>query len=404
VLGPDCGTAILNGVGLGFANRVRRGGVGLIGASGTGLQAVTVKIHALGAGVSQAFGTGGRDFTSAVGAITARQCLDFLAHDPETQVIVLVSKPPDIGVAGQFLNAARSVHKPIVVNFLGYPPPARKTGNLHFATNLLEAAELAVSLARDIENGPISAAESDIDRGKIQGYLRGLFSGGTLAYEALLGLRTTLLPLYANLDVPGVQRLSDPNQSQGHTIIDLGADEYTVGRLHPMIDPEARLRRLLQEAADPEAGAILIDVVLGEGSHPDPAAELASAIHAVRQDRNIEAVLILIGTDEDSQDLASQTRRLTEAGATVFHQTSEALAYLSERLVNLPEWPYPPVTIGSSETSLAAINVGLETFYQSLYNQGAQALQVDWRPPAGGDERLMSILAKMKGQRQELSG
>jgi FdrA protein len=149
VMGPDCGTAIINGIGLGFANRVRRGKIGLVGASGTGLQAITSAIHQLGAGVSQAIGTGGRDLKETIGAITARQALTFLMADAETEVIVLVSKPPAPEVAARLLAAAQNTTKLVVVDFIGYPPPARQIGNLYFATGLDETAELAVQLAAD---------------------------------------------------------------------------------------------------------------------------------------------------------------------------------------------------------------------------------------------------------------
>jgi FdrA protein len=146
VMGPDCGTAIVGGTGLGFANRVRRGGVGLVGASGTGLQAVTSHLHSLGAGVSQAIGTGGRDLSADVGGITARQALDLLGRDPETRVIVLISKPPAPEVAARLLAAARATGKPVVVDFLGLVPPLRHLGSIHFAVSLTEAAELAAGL------------------------------------------------------------------------------------------------------------------------------------------------------------------------------------------------------------------------------------------------------------------
>ncbi|HLF81624.1 MAG TPA: hypothetical protein VI410_07630, partial [Anaerolineales bacterium] len=147
VMGPDCGTAVLNGVGFGFANRVRRGNIGLVAASGTGLQAVTTHIHRLGRGISQAIGTGGRDLKAEIGGITTLQGLDLLARDPETRVIVLISKPPDAQVTQRVLALARSCGKPVVVQFMGFAPPGSRIGNLHFAASLAQAAELAVGLA-----------------------------------------------------------------------------------------------------------------------------------------------------------------------------------------------------------------------------------------------------------------
>lgn len=400
VMGPDCGTAILNGVGLGFANRVRPGGIGLVAASGTGLQAVSAQIHSLGAGISQALGTGGRDLSVEVAGRTARQCLDLLARDPHTRVIVLVSKPPDPQVAARLLAAARAVPKPVVVGLLGYPPPARRWGNLHFAISSEETAQIAVRLLAELDNNPDFLSQdgpSEAPRtASEQVYLRGLFSGGTLAAEALLALRVVLQPLYSNVYISGVQPLPDPASSLAHTIIDLGADEFTVGRLHPMMDYDLRLRRLRQEAAQPEVGAILLDVVLGEGSHPDPAAELAPVIAEICQKRNLVVAVLLIGTDEDPQDLSAQAGRLEQAGARVFQGTRAASAFLGDLLAVHPGSVGPPVALASLPVPLAVINVGLESFHHSLRAQGASSIQLDWRPPAGGDERLISILAKMK--------
>lgn len=382
VMGPDCGTAWLGGVGMGFANRVRRGSIGLVGASGTGLQAVMSQVHALGSGISQAIGTGGRDLSTEVGGITAAQGLDLLRRDPETRVIVLIAKPPAPEVSTRLLALARSAGKPVVVYFLGAPIPGRKLGNLFFAASLGEAAEMAVGLAGDWtpESGePIS------------GFVRGLFSGGTLAYEALLGLSALVSPLWSNL---GARRLLDPLKSREHTILDLGADEFTVGRLHPMIDQDLRLRRLRQEAADPEVGLILLDVVLGEGAHADPAGELAPVISQVR--KGLEIVMIVIGTEDDPQGLAVQVETLEAAGARVFRTVSDAVEWISLRLPRAePEGV--PVPLETIQGSMAAVNIGLESFHASLVAQGASSVQVDWQPPAGGNERLAGILARMKG-------
>ncbi len=391
VMGPDCGTAIINGVGLGFANRVRRGPIGVVGASGTGTQAVTARIHDLGSGVSHAIGTGGRDLKAEVGAITAHQALDVLARDPETKVIVLISKPPAANVATKLLAAAQATGKPVVVDFIGYPPPARRLGNLHFAASLSEAAELATKLLV-ISNSELKPQLP------ITNYLRGLFSGGTLAYETMLGLQAVLSPLYSNSPISDSQILPDPLKSQAHTIVDLGDEVFMVGRLHPMIDNDLRLRRLRQEAADPEVGLILLDVVLGEGAHPDPASELAPAIAEVRglENGRIEVVAMVIGTDSDPQNLESQVERLRAAGAIVFLTATEAIEYVAQRMSQPPDSIGLPVSLDSFNQPLAAINAGLESFYESLVGQGAQAVQVDWKPPAGGNEKLAAILAKMK--------
>ena len=387
VMGPDCGTAIINGIGLGFANRVRRGPIGVVGASGTGTQAVTVHIHNLGGGISHAIGTGGRDLKSEVGAITAHQALDLLARDEDTKVIVLVSKPPSSEVATGLISASQSIGKPVVIYFIGYPPPARRIGNLQFAISLSEAAELAVNSNWEV----VSHNKLPIPNY----YLRGLFSGGTLAYETLLGLQASLSPIYSNAPITNHQLLKDPLHSEAHTIIDLGDEFFMVGRLHPMIDNDLRIRRIRQEAADPQVGMILLDVVLGEGSHADPASELAPIIQEVC-DKKKEVLAIVIGTEDDPQNLESQMERLKEAGATVFRTASEAVEYISLRFNSYTSNKNTPVSLEQLSQPLAAINLGLESFYEGLKSQGTQAVHVDWRPPAGGNERLAALLAKMK--------
>jgi FdrA protein len=391
VMGPDCGTAIINGVGLGFANRVRRGPIGLVGASGTGLQAVTAHIHNLGGGISHAIGTGGRDLKSDVGAITAHQALDLLARDSETKVIVLISKPPASEVATKLLAAAQSIEKPVVIDFIGYPPPAHKLGNLHFAISLNEAAEMAVNLSQNIEEG------FSIRKQPNHGYLRGLFSGGTLAYETMLGFQATLSPLYSNGPITSNQTLKDPLHSEGHTIIDLGDEFFMVGRLHPMIDNDLRIRRLKQEAADHEVSLILFDVVLGEGSHPNPASELAPVIAELKAKRpELEFVAIVIGTQDDFQNIDSQINQLVSAGVVVYRTLANALNLLSMVFGQVVTSQYRSVNLEQLTQPLAGINVGLESFYESLISQGAQAVHVEWRPPAGGNEKLASLLARMK--------
>ncbi len=428
VMGPDCGTAIVTGVGLGFANRVRRGSVGVVGASGTGLQLVTSRIHQLGGGITHALGTGGRDLSEAVGAITARQSLDLLARDPATAVIVLISKPPSASVAAELLTAARASGKPVVVNFIGYSPTEHIEG-IHFARTLDETAELAVHLSghpggeKGSGDGDSSSTQSPIPTPQSP-FLRGLFSGGTLAYEALLLLQEYLPTVYSNAPLKGGPRLANAHRSQEHTIVDLGEDEFTVGRLHPMLDNDLRIRRLLEEAEDPDAGLILFDVVLGDGAHPDPAVELAPAVIQARSiaqadGRDLIFVAVVVGTDLDPQDMARQIEQLTEVGVHVFTRNDEAIRAIGslikakgnghseeaiEPLISQHAAPgrqqatndLPPVDLDLLTAPLSAVNVGLESFTESLTAQNVPVVQVDWRPPAGGNERLMGILARMK--------
>jgi FdrA protein len=410
-MGPDCGTAIVNGVGLGFANRVRRGPIGMVAASGTGLQQVSSRIHQLGSGMTHAFGTGGRDLSEAVGALTAHQALDFFSRDPDTEVIVLVSKPPAPQVADNLLQAARTADKPVVVDFIGYNPPAQQVGNLHFVRTFDEAATLAVELA---ENSPSETDEPDLDLAAFadsQKYLRGLFSGGTLAYEALLILQEYLPTVYSNAPLKkGHNVLENSLVSQENTIVDLGEDEFTVGRLHPMMDNTLRIQRLRQEADDPEVAVILLDVVLGYGSHPDPAGELAPAIAqavaaAKEAERHLEVLAVVVGTDEDPQGLENQIEQLKAAGTWVDTRNDVAVRHAGQivrALSQSDQTPKPtigkPVGLEMMKQPLAAINAGLESFAESIKEQDATAIHIDWRPPASGNEKLASILQRMKSK------
>ncbi|MCD4802459.1 MAG: acyl-CoA synthetase FdrA [Anaerolineales bacterium] len=409
VMGPDCGTAIINGIGLGFANQVRKGSIGMVAASGTGLQQVSVRIHQLGRGLTHALGTGGRDLTSQVGGLTARMSLELLDRDPETKVIVLVSKPPDPEAADGMINFARGLSKPVVINFIGYASTLQQIDNLYFTTTFDDTAAAAVKLADDSK---LTQEEEDLHLDQFnsgQKYLRGLFSGGTLAYEALLILDYYLPTVYSNVPINKEYRLKNSLVSQGHTIVDLGEDEFTVGRLHPMMDHELRIRRLEAESEDPETALILLDIVLGYGSHPDPAAELVPAIKTARSKakkagRYLEVVTVISGTDADPQDMKSQEEQFLGAGARVFHSNDAAARFVG-RLVRTLEGKeaqensesFKPVDLESLTGEFSAINVGLESFTESLLAQNVEAVQVDWKPAAGGDPDLMALLEKMKG-------
>jgi len=405
VMGPDCGTAIVNGVGLGFANRVRRGAIGVVGASGTGLQHVTARIHQLGGGITHALGTGGRDLSEAVGAITARQALDLLRRDPATQVIVLISKPPAAAVADELLRLARATGKPVIVDFIGYKAPDSQQDNLYFAHTLDATAALAVEIAAfEAANAPLTNHQSPLTNYHLPRYLRGLFSGGTLAYEALLILQDYLPAVYSNAPLDKRFKLAKATVSQEHTIVDLGEDEFTVGRLHPMLDHELRIKRLQQEAEDPETALILLDVVLGDGAHADPAVELAPAIAqalatANAAGRHLAIVTIVVGTDQDPQGFDRQVEQLQAAGAQVEFNNETAVRSIGQQLQALQRpTDFTPIDLAVLQAPLAAINVGLESFTASLLTQNASVIQVDWRPPAGGNERLAGMLARMKKQ------
>jgi succinyl-CoA synthetase alpha subunit len=337
VMGPDCGTAIIGGVPLGFANAVRRGGIGIVGASGTGMQEVSCRIHALGEGVSHALGTGSRDASEEVGGTTLLAGLDLLARDPDTRVIVIVSKPPSPAVADRALAAARACGKPVVVLFLG----AQVTGggNVHPVATLEDAASAAVALARgDRAVARSSALEAPAVRlAAGQRFLRGLFSGGTYCTEAQYVWKGAGIATWSNAPADKKYALPHGAPSRDHTAIDLGADEFTVGRPHPMIDFTARTERLLAEARDRSVAAIVLDVVLGYGANADPAGELAPAVRAARalaarDGRELVVLGFVCGTEDDPQGLASQAETLRAAGM-VLAPGSTAAARLAAQIV-----------------------------------------------------------------------
>jgi succinyl-CoA synthetase alpha subunit len=335
VMGPDCGTAIIGGVPLGFANVVRRGEIGAIAASGTGLQQVTCLIDRWGQGISQAIGTGGHDLHASVGGITMLQALEALTADPATRVIVLISKPPHPDVAARVLDAAGRSGKPIVVSFLGADPETVRRANVHPVRTLEDAARLAVALAgggADAETGAGRSANAaglpQLTPG--QRYIRGLYSGGTFCYEALLLLTETLGGVASNTPLEPERMLADVWRSERHSVLDLGDDAFTRGRPHPMIDQTLRRERILQEAADPEAAVILFDVVLGYGAHPDPAPELAAALEQARAlaaaaGRQLAFVGSVCGTAGDPQDLARQEAVLKAAGVLLAESNAQAV-------------------------------------------------------------------------------
>jgi succinyl-CoA synthetase alpha subunit len=329
VMGPDCGTAIINGVPLGFANAVRRGEIGVVGASGTGLQQVTCLIDRLGKGVSQAIGTGGHDLHRDVGGISMLQGVQALAADPATKLLVLISKPPAKEVADRILAAARESGKPVVVNFLGADPKAIAGGNIRAAKTLEDAAMAAVALADGKEPAPrAGASDAAVPKpAKGQRYVRGLYSGGTFCFEAAMLTSEALKPVFSNTPVGAAAPLENVWRSQAHTLLDLGDDVFTRGRPHPMIDHRLRNERILAEAADPETAVILVDVVLGTGSHADPAGELAPVIARVRAGAGPKPVFVgfVCGTERDPQNLSAQEAKLREAGLMLASSNAEAV-------------------------------------------------------------------------------
>jgi len=358
LMGPDCGTAMFNGVALGFVNVVPPGPIGIVGASGTGVQQVMSLIARLGSGVSQVIGCGGRDLSEAVGAITTLQGLHLLQEDEQTEVIVLISKPPAPAVAERVLEMAVKGKKPVVVIFVGADYDAlhsRYGDHIVVTRTLAEAARKAVSVCggTDTMTGtwyvhdrkPVSsrnlkspaqgnaAVASPVDAR----YISALFSGGTLCDEAMHIWAEQPGPIYSNIPLKPEWRLTPGQTKQGHMAIDFGADEYTRGRPHPMIDPVLRLQRLQEEARNPRVGVILLDIVLGYCSHPNPAEVYVPAILAARKQasqegRRLTFIISLCGTEGDPQRLSLQAAKFREAGAEIFTSNADAASRCIEVL------------------------------------------------------------------------
>jgi FdrA protein len=318
VMGPDCGTAVVGGVGLGFANVVQRGPVGLVAASGTGAQQLLCLFDHAGVGVSACLGVGGRDLSAAVGGLSTLAALDALDADPATSLIVVVSKPPAAEVAERVREHAATLGTPVRFALLTPGEQSKTTSNGSGRGDLTAAAEAALGdLGRPVPEWPAWVN----DRTARPGALRGLYSGGTLCDEAMLLATAALGPIRSNIPLSPDLALDATMRADGHLMIDFGDDELTRGRPHPMIDASLRLQRLAAEAADPSTSVVLLDVVLGHGAHPDPAAELAPAIAAAGE---LAVVVALIGSTGDPQGFAAQAARLHEAGADVFASNAAA--------------------------------------------------------------------------------
>jgi FdrA protein len=342
VMGPDCGTAVVGGVALGFANAVRAGSVGIVAASGTGAQQVMCLLDAAAVGLSHCLGVGGRDLSAAVGGRSTRQALAALALDDATSSIIVVSKPPAPEVLADLEAYAAGLGKPVHWATLG---PAR--------ADLTAAVEQALGAEGFVvPQWPEWVGEQPVATG---GFLRGLFCGGTLADEAMLIASGRLGPIRSNIPLsPELSVGADAGLGvEGHVVIDFGDDALTRGRAHPMIDPSLRLERIAAEAADPSCGALLLDLVLGHASHPDPAGELAEAIRAARvtaaaRGRALPVVVSLTGVEADPQGLTGCAEVLRDAGASVHLSNAAA----TRRAVSLLPGPPPSGDPGSPPSGI----------------------------------------------------
>jgi FdrA protein len=318
-MGPDQGTAYLGGAGIGFANVVKRGRVGCVSASGTGLQVVAARLDALGEGISHGIGVGGRDLSEAVGGTMTLFALDALDSDPATEAVVVISKPPHPSVLARLEARLATMRKPVIVCCVGAPP---RTGErVVWVDTLDQAADATVSLLagrpwQASMFSDLATVRAQLDRagtnGDVQGrHILGLYTGGTLAYEANHLLQAAF------------------GAGHPHHVLDLGDDQYTIGRPHPMIDPGVRTDKIIEAASDPQVRLLLLDLVLGTGAHSDPAESLASAVHqarrvAAKDGRRLGALASIVGTERDPQDLAAQRARLEEAGIAVLATNSDA--------------------------------------------------------------------------------
>lgn len=308
VMGPDCGTAVVAGVGLGFANVVRPGPVGIVAASGSGAQQVMCLLDAAGVGVSHCLGVGGRDLTASVGGISTLRALELLDSDPATELLVIISKPADPAVAARVRDRAGRLTKPVLYGWRAGDDIAAHPDLTALATAILTAlGRPAPMWARWMPAEPLP---------RRSGALRGLYSGGTLRDEAV-GIATARLGAIAVDDLGAL----------GHLVADFGDDRFTAGRAHPMIDPTLRAEQLRRDLANPATGVVLVDVLLGHGAHPSPAAPISEAVHAALETGDIvpPVVAALVGTTADPQNLEAQASLLVDAGVRVFLSHTEAV-------------------------------------------------------------------------------
>jgi FdrA protein len=315
VMGPDCGTAIVSGVALGFANVVRPGPVGLVAASGTGAQQVSCLLDAAGVGVSHVLGVGGRDLSAAVGGLATLDALAALDADPATERVLLVSKPPAPSVEQSVSAAAAELSVPVRSAVLSAETP-----------DLTAAVEaLLTDMGLDVPSWP--SRPGPAEPAAPGATLKGLYSGGTLADEAMLIAAPALGDIRSNTPLKPELGLGTDLSAPGHVVIDFGDDALTVGRAHPMIDPTLRLEAIANLAASGEPSVLLMDVVLGYGADPDPAGALVPALTAARERTALPVVVALIGTEADPQGWSRQADTLAAAGAHVFSSNSAATRY-----------------------------------------------------------------------------
>ncbi len=347
VMGPDCGTSILHGTGIGFANRVRRGTIGAVGPSGTGLQEFTSQVHNAGGGISHAIGTGSKDLSDAIGGLTTLAALQLLEDDAGTEVIAIVAKPPGKETLQALLNRGRTLMKPLIGCFLGIEQASIfQAGPIQWGRTIDDAAAQALraagvetkALAEVSDSEPKEQLDS-IRSGWKRGarYLRGVFAGGTFCYQTQQILFDAGIAVYSNGPIDDAYQLSDPALSQEHTVVDMGDEHFTLGKPHPMIDSTERARRILVEAADPGVAILLLDFILGYNAANDPVGDLLDTIQEAQAVRraaggDLTIVASVCGTPEDPQDLGLQVKMLSEIGVLVFNSNARATKFCVQLL------------------------------------------------------------------------
>ena len=409
VMGPDCGTGIIQGVPIAFTNNVTPGAIGIIGASGTGIQELTTIIDRLGEGVKNAIGTGGRDLSTEVGGITMMDMIEAMESDDSVKVLIIISKPPAKEVRDRISDRLSNFKKPVVTLFLGEKPEYHEE-NFYHAYTLDEAARLAVGLVRgeEIKEGKVDVDDSQFFGAEEKKTIKAYYSGGTLAGEAAMLIKDAL-----NLKVPPQKAEGFMLKTDGHIVVDLGDDVYTQGKPHPMIDPAKRIECMQDAIDDASTGVILLDIMLGYGSHEDMAGALLPSIVELRdkakaEGRKLFFVATVCGTRRDFQSYDEAVSKLKEAGVIVCENNKLAV-HTAIRAIGLDfEEPAKEIrkkTVAKIEKTEVSekliqllsqkpkvINIGLKSFAEVVESFGCDVVQYDWMPPAGGNVELIKVL------------
>ena len=337
VMGPDCGTAYLGGAGIGFANAVRRGPIGIVAASGTGMQEFASLVHRAGSGISSGIGTGSRYLTDAIGGLSTMAGLDALEADPSTRVIALVSKPAGIATTAALAKRVARCAKPVVACLVGADSGDSVLSIDQAVCGALRAAGVNEPAFLQLDERRMQErAAGEIEKmHPHQRYVRGLFAGGTLCYQAQAIFRRAGLTVYSNSPLPGMPELPDPRVSSDSAFVDMGAETFVRGRPHPMIDATERRLRLAHEARDPSVAVILLDFILGAIASADPVGDLLDRVREIRDaarasGRHLCVAASVCGTDDDRQSLQRQVRALEDAGVIVFASSAQAAIFCRE--------------------------------------------------------------------------